>query len=121
MAVTISFSPTLEEVNRRFSNIDVPGFLKDKIQEIAFLVEAGSKRVTPVKTGRLRASIYTTLGDMGMKATVQPNTNYAIYVHEGTKYMRGRPFMYWGALSAVTGLDAEVARDLEQDIQRKIR
>lgn len=28
-----------------------------------------------------------------LKASVSPHTDYAIYVHEGTRFMRARPFM----------------------------
>lgn len=46
---------------------------------------------TPVKTGRLRASHqYTFTPTQGI---VRPTANYAIFVHEGTRFMKGRPFL----------------------------
>lgn len=53
----------------------------------ALLIEGAAKRLTPVDTGRLRASIATSLGVGALAggAIVQTNVNYAIYVHEGTK------------------------------------
>lgn len=55
------------------------------------MIEAESKRGAPVDTGRMRASIYTTISST--MAIVQPKVDYAIYVHEGTSKMKARPFM----------------------------
>lgn len=46
---------------------------------------------TPVDTGRLRASTRekVTL----TQGIVSTNVNYDIFVHEGTRYMKGRPFL----------------------------
>lgn len=65
--------------------------LKNIISKVAFLVEREGKTRSPVDTGRLRASIATDL--YPMTATVHTNTNYAIYVHDGTRFVRPRPFM----------------------------
>jgi HK97 gp10 family phage protein len=63
-------------------------------------------------TGRLRSSIgvgVNRFGDPagigfsanGLTGWVGPTTNYAIFVHEGTKRMRGRPFLKQGAEKAM--------------------
>lgn len=54
-----------------------------------------AKRRSPVDTGRLRASIaWQLLEDSdGVFARVGTDVNYAPFVHEGTRYMRGRPFI----------------------------
>lgn len=67
-------------------------------------VETASKAVCPVLTGRLRSSITwrleTDSGDLcGIVGT---NVSYAIYVHQGTWKMPGRPFLLWG-VQAVFG------------------
>ncbi len=90
-----------------------------KIKELAFLIERDSKKVTPVDTGRLRASIGVTLKPM--LAIVQPDTNYAFFVHEGTRYMMARPYMLWGAEAAVPGFDVKMAKELDAEIQKKIK
>jgi hypothetical protein len=62
----------------------------------AIKVANGARRRCPVDTGRLRSSINVTypvmLADM-MGARIGTNVEYAIYVHEGTRYMVGRPFL----------------------------
>lgn len=90
--------------------------LSRAVRKSALLVERESKRQAPVDTGRLRGSIYTTI--LPFYATVQPKTNYAIFVHEGTRFMTSRPFMKWGAESAEPQINAlfeqEVRKALEQ-------
>lgn len=61
------------------------------IKKSAILIQRESMRNTPVKTGRLRAS-HTSLFE-NLRGVVQPNTNYALYVHDGTKYMASRPYL----------------------------
>lgn len=60
-----------------------------------YKVEAQAKRDAPVDTGRLRASIkteaFTRDGLPG--ARVGSDVNYARWVHDGTRYMRARPFL----------------------------
>ncbi len=81
----------------QFSNVF--GKFPQKIQEAitkattiaALMIERGSKMRAPVDTGRLRASIATSL--YPMSATISTHVFYANYVHEGTRYIKGRPFM----------------------------
>lgn len=54
-------------------------------------VKGDSQRETPVDTGRLRASTYTQLSNL--RGEVGTRTNYDIFVHEGTRYMKGRPYL----------------------------
>lgn len=72
--------------------------LSTAIHKAGLLVERHSKQLAPVRTGRLRASIQTTT--LPMVATIMPTVNYAVYVHEGTRYMTGRPFMKRGRMAA---------------------
>lgn len=72
---------------------------KDIIEEFAFLTERYGKQVTPVKTGRLRSSISVSfpISDQGKSARIGTwGVNYAVFVHEGTKFMHARPFLKWG-------------------------
>lgn len=68
------------------------------ITKSTLYVQGQSMLRTPVLTGRLRASHTTryTGSGLGFTGTVEPTANYAIYVHEGTRYMRGRPFLKQG-------------------------
>jgi HK97 gp10 family phage protein len=61
------------------------------IEKSIFTIKRDSMLNTPVLTGRLRASTYTTMGYL--QGAVGTNTNYDVYVHEGTKYMASRPYL----------------------------
>lgn len=56
-----------------------------------FRISADSRRGTPVDTGRLRSSTYERLSNL--RGEVGTMTNYDIFVHEGTRYFRGRPYL----------------------------
>lgn len=86
------------------------------LKKSSFLVERESKKLTPVDTGRLRASIFTTI--LPFKAIVQPKTNYAIFVHEGTKFMRGRPFMQQGLDKAKSQIDRIINKEINQVLKK---
>ncbi len=109
--LTVSIIPNVEKMTKAFFTLDMPSFLKREINRLAFSIERFAKQLTPVGTpestgrkgykgGRLRASIFTSPAKFGLQAVVSTNTSYAIYVHEGTKYMRARPFMTMGAAFA---------------------
>lgn len=66
--------------------------LNEAIQKSIFSIEADSQRNTPVLTGRLRASHSTLFSSL--RGEVGPHTNYAIFVHQGTRYMKARPFLF---------------------------
>lgn len=85
------------------------------IKKSAFLVERHAKIFTPVDTGRLRGSIAADIHPM--KATIEPHTNYAIYVHEGTRFMVGRPFMTKGKTAAMP----EIRRIFKNELKKAIK
>lgn len=84
--------------------------LQTTIREGAYIIERLAKINAPVDTGRLRASIYTEI--MQLKATIRPNVNYAIFVHEGTRFITSRPFMTDAAHTA----DAEIQNILNREV-----
>lgn len=95
-------------------------FIKEFQKALAkagLVVEIESKKVTPVDTGRLRASISTEL--KSLMAIISPHTNYALYVHEGTRYMKSRPFMKWGAESA-EGRIQQIFLEAEENVLKRI-
>lgn len=61
------------------------------IRKTVLNVQAQSMRNTPVLTGRLRASTRSLFGNL--RGEVGTNTNYDIFVHEGTRYMKARPYL----------------------------
>lgn len=58
-------------------------------------VDGAAKRGCPVDTGRLRSSIQNTVQLEGSDVVgyVGSDVSYAIFVHEGTRYMAPRPFL----------------------------
>lgn len=115
VSIDIKATPSFEEVGARFKKINIPVASQEGLQAFAFMVERGAKMQSPVDTGRLRASIATDIGNL--RATVAPHTNYALFVHEGTKYMAARPFLAWGyqeAEAQLTGKNPFVAAIKEQ-------
>lgn len=50
-----------------------------------------SRQLTPVDTGHLRASTRETFRPL--HGEVGTHTNYDIFVHEGTRYMKARPYL----------------------------
>lgn len=61
------------------------------LKTAAFMIQATSMKNTPVLTGRLRASHYVRFKPL--TAEVGASANYALFVHEGTRFMPGRPFL----------------------------
>lgn len=66
-------------------------YFAEAIANSAWIITRESKENAPVKTGWLQGSIYPTIGLDA--AVVSPQAEYAMYVHEGTRYMKARPFL----------------------------
>ena len=92
---TIVAKPTFKRVGKAFRDIAEGFNFQKEIEKFAFAIERESKRKSPVDTGRMRASIATNVGNL--QASIGPHVDYALFVHEGTRYMSGRPFLSWGA------------------------
>ncbi len=97
MQINVTIRPSLNSLGGAISSVDVKSFLRDEINKFAALVERYGKQLSPFKTGRLKASIHFSPAVTGLGAIVATGTDYALFVHEGTKYMRARPFMEQGA------------------------
>lgn len=72
--------------------------LGEAIAKSAYRIERGAKSALTtgytraIKSGYLRAS--TAVQSLSrLEASVYPLAKYAIFVHDGTRYMRPRPFM----------------------------
>lgn len=65
--------------------------LNDAIKKSVFTIQAQSMRNTPVLTGRLRASHTSMFANL--QGSVSTNTNYDVFVHNGTRFMKARPYM----------------------------
>lgn len=64
------------------------------VAEVALLIESDAKLLSPVDTGRNRASIHTDIAPNGLSAQVAAGTEYAVHLEFGTRYMRARPFLF---------------------------
>ena len=62
------------------------------IQGAGIDIEADAKQACPVDTGRLRASIKYTPGNM--ECTVYTNVEYAKFQEFGTVYQKAQPFLF---------------------------
>ncbi len=117
--INVTLKPSADKIAKAYGNADIRGFLSKHIEIIANKVQRFSKQVTPVDTGLLRSSIFTQpLGDLSHK--VSTNKNYAIYVHEGTRFMKGRPFMDQGVRFTQRNLDGEIAEKLDKHLVSKL-
>jgi len=85
------------------------------IRKAGLLVERTSKQRSPVDTGRMRSSIRSSFTPL--TATIKPNVNYAIFVHDGTSRMRGRPFMTEGLKDA----QSDIVSVFEREIKGSLR
>lgn len=77
--------------------------LNVSIRQAILMIGRDSRRNTPVDTGRLRASHYERFGNL--RGETGTNTNYDIFVHEGTRFMRARPFLRQAVQSNQAGVD----------------
>lgn len=66
--------------------------LSKAIKNVSYKVQGESMKITPVRTGFLRGSHRTTFQG-ALHGTVEPTASYAYFVHEGTRFMRKRPFL----------------------------
>lgn len=95
------------------------------IREAAFVVERNSKIaiVTPptraIKHGILRDSIRVA-EVKPFQAKVRPTANYAVYVHEGTRRMRPRPFMTVGLKDSVRDIENILNQRVKIGIEKKL-
>lgn len=92
--VTIRNMPQIRAAFNKAPFLMRKGF-ETAIKKATLLIEGRSKMRTPVLTGYLRSSHRTSFRNSGLsfEGTVEPLANYAMFVHEGTKFMRGRPFL----------------------------
>jgi len=111
----ITIKPSFKNLALAFSKSNIQGFLVKEVNRLAARVERYGKQLTPVDSGRLRASIGFVPAKFYPSATIKTGVHYAIYVHEGTRKMMGRPFLSQGATFATIGQEAEVGGRLDKE------
>lgn len=85
--------------------------LNKAIRRSLLTVQAKSMRNSPVATGRLRASHSSRFSPL--RGELEPTAFYAFWVHDGTKYMKARPFL----LNAVESSERTVDDNFERAVQ----
>ena len=74
----------------------MPGLITEElgnaVRDLVLLVEAEAKKLCPVDTGKLRASI-TPVIESWAAGYIGTNTEYAPYVEFGTRKMTAQPFL----------------------------
>lgn len=100
MELKVEVLPSVDVLIKKFQGAEslLITKLKEGVLGYAYLVERGAKVFAPVDTGRMRGSIGVSygLGSGGLSAMIGPHVDYAYFVHQGTRHMKGRPFMEWG-------------------------
>lgn len=108
--ITIRNLPQIRSAFRK-APFEMSKNLNLAIQKTIFQVSAQSKRNTPVRTGRLRASTYTRFDNL--RGEVGTNAEYDIFVHEGTRFMKARPYLR----SAVESEDNKIQDYFKKAVQ----
>lgn len=82
-----------------------PKFMSEEfeqaLKQAGYLVMTKSMKATPVRTGFLKTShlkrgqggVFIAGSGTHMRAEVGPTADYSVFVHEGTRFMRARPFL----------------------------
>lgn len=76
---------------------------------------------SPVDTGQMRQGIHPTFAPMSAIIRTSPITDYAYFVHEGTKFMRKRPFFDITAKVEEKAIGEFMNRSLDEAIKDLVR
>jgi len=85
--------------------------LNTAIKKSVFTIQGRSMINTPVLTGRLRASTRSKFENL--KGEVGTNTNYDIFIHDGTRFIKARPYL----ADAVDESESDVENYFEKAVQ----
>lgn len=94
--------------------------LQRAIYRSALVISAQSRRNTPVDTGRLRSSTYERFYG-SLKAEIGTNTNYDYFVHEGTRFMKARPYLRLAIETKQGEIDKEFTRAVQTTLDEIAR
>ncbi len=98
------------DMNFSFRDLDIDDIVERELTESAHNIEEQAKNITPVDTGRLRASI--TADVKGLEANIGTDVYYASYVHDGTSEIEPQPFLYPVADGILEGIEDRIADDI---------
>jgi len=95
MAVEITCTfEGVEEFKAALGRFDfgLHGHVHRQLESWATEVKESAKQLAPMKTGRLRSSIYAKVHEW--VAQFGAEASYALFVEFGTHYMQARPYLY---------------------------
>ena len=69
--------------------------IEDRLDRAGHVGTSSSKAITPVRTGYLRSRTSHSVSRTatGWRLRIGNSADYALYVHEGTRYMAPQPFL----------------------------
>jgi len=83
----------IEELKTKMERLDynMRRNVHQQLRKLGVDMKNMARQIVPVKTGRLRASIYAKVQEWMLK--VGANAPYAVFVEFGTRYMRAHRFL----------------------------
>lgn len=97
----------------------VKKYLNNAIRKSIIDIQSTAVPITPIDTGRLRSSYEIEFGDL--RGSTGPTAEYAIYVHEGTRYMKGRPFLKQALENSIGKIEQTMTSQLNQALEEIAR
>lgn len=97
-------------MNFNMKDFDIDDIVERELTDSANNIEKQAKNITPVDTGRLRASIKADV--RGLEANIGTDVEYARFVHDGTYKMVARPFLFSAADGELEGIEDRIADDI---------
>ena len=97
-------------MNFNMKDFDIDDIVERELTDSANNIEKQAKNITPVDTGRLRASIKADVREL--EANIGTDVEYARFVHDGTYKMEARPFLYEAADGELEGIEDRIADDI---------
>ncbi len=85
----------------------------EALQEVVALVLNRAQHAAPVDTGRLRADIRTRVHEKELQGEIYNEVEYAVYVHEGTSRMAGRPYLRDAITANANAIKERINKRLE--------
>lgn len=94
--------------------------LRKAIQAALITVQRQSIINAPRRTGFLKASHMTRMLS-NLSGYVQPTADYAMFVHDGTRFMRARPFLRQAVAEKQNDVDRIFAKAVEDTLEEIAR
>lgn len=90
-------------------------WLNTAIKTSIYDIETKTKPITPIDTGRLRSSFVSDFKPLiGTLENIAP---YAVYVHEGTRFMEARPFLEEG----INIIKEKIEENFKEAVERTMK